>query len=153
VYRQRALYHQEPAQIEKGKQPSHGSFGINHHSVFKTSTYSRLSRGKSRCFRSVSPDNQLCQNFQFFLEIDHVNMTDRVILAPIVHALSTKHIVGTLAAALKRVRTLFIWILLLLLSLFLFKFRPTKMERLHVCQSRKSMWDQEMFLFQSACRM
>lgn len=36
---------------------------------------------------------------------------------------------------------------------FLFKFRPTKMERLYMCQSRKSMWDQEMFLFQSACRM
>ena len=66
----------------------------------------------------MSPQNQLFSIFQFFLEIDHANMTDRVILAPIVHALSTKHIVGTLAAVLRRVRTLFICIVVTSISIF-----------------------------------
>lgn len=85
------------------------------------------------------------------LEIDHANMMDRVILAHVVHALSTKHIVGILAAVQRHVRTCFIYLYSLLLTPSLSKPRPTKMERLYMCQSRKSMWDKEMLLFQSEC--
>ena len=40
-----------------------------------------------------------------------------------------------------------------ILSPSLFKPRPTKMERMHMCFNRKSMWDKEMLMLQSECRM
>ena len=79
-------------------------------------------------------------------------MMDRAILVPIVRALRTKRIVGILAAVLRRVRTI-VYSLLFFLYLHLYNTRPTKMERMYMCQNRRRMWNKEMLLLQIECRM
>lgn len=83
---------------------------INKTSFKHTSTYFSFNRGDSPCFRSVSSDPIIFLKKIIILpEIGPANMTDHVILAPIVLALWTKLIAGTLAAVLSPVGSISIY--------------------------------------------